>query len=258
MGKGMLVQQRYDNIIKRLNELGSVRVAELSKVYGVTEETIRRDLQQLERLGKLRRSHGGAVKATEVEERSEVPYFEREVMHVAEKRKIAEEAVQHIAAHERIILDASSTAWYMAAIMPNIPLTVLTNSIKIATELVNKPNMTIISTGGTLMSSSLSYIGPFAERFLEQYYVDKAFISCKGIDLKRGISEIDEFQGRMKQGMIDIAQKVYVMADFSKFGVNSFTHVAPCDAIDVLIADKKADDAMCAEFAALNIQVIKV
>lgn len=101
-------------------------------------------------------------------------------MNAEEKRRIAEEAVKQIQPHDRILLDASTTAWYMASILPDIPLTILTNSIRVATELAGKEKIEVISTGGQLLQRSLSFVGPLAERSLESYYVDKLFFSSQG------------------------------------------------------------------------------
>ncbi|MEK5641879.1 DeoR family transcriptional regulator [Paenibacillus rhizosphaerae] len=235
----MLVAERYDTIVRLVNERGSIRVSELSELCGVTEETIRRDLDRLEQQGKLRRSHGGAVSVKETQ--AETPYFEREVIHQDEKRRIAEEAVRRIEPRDRIALDASSTAWYMASILPDIPLTVVTNSIKVALELSSKEKIEVISTGGMLAAHSLSYVGPLAERGLESYYVDKAFISCKGVHLDRGISESNELQAMVKHRMIRQAKTVYILADASKIGVQAFTHLADWAEVDVLITDGHVD-----------------
>ncbi|MCR2806477.1 DeoR/GlpR family DNA-binding transcription regulator [Paenibacillus soyae] len=231
----MLVAERYDKIVGLVNERGSIRVTELSELCGVTEETIRRDLDRLEQAGRLRRSHGGAVSVRDGQ--PETPYFEREVAHADEKRRIAEEAVKLIEPKQRILLDASSTAWYMAANMPDIPLTVLTNSIKVAVELSSKERIEVISTGGILAARSLSYVGPLAERSLDAYHVDKAFLSCKGVHLERGASESNELQARIKQRMTGMADQVILLADSSKFGVQAFTHVADLNQIHVIITD---------------------
>ncbi|WP_136604546.1 DeoR/GlpR family DNA-binding transcription regulator [Paenibacillus dokdonensis] len=231
----MLVAERYDKIVGLVNERGSIRVSELSELCGVTEETIRRDLDRLEQQGKVRRSHGGAVSVKEAQ--AETPYFEREVMHQEEKKRIARAAVALIEPYDRIALDASSTAWYMASILPDIPLTVLTNSIKVALELSSKEKIEVISTGGSLASKSLSYVGPMAERSLEAYYVDKAFVSCKGVHPERGISESNELQAMVKHKLIKQAASVYILADASKIGVQAFTHVAGWEEIDVVITD---------------------
>lgn len=239
----MLVAERYDKIVALVNDRGSIRVSELSELCSVTEETIRRDLDRLEQQGKLRRSHGGAVSVKDAQ--AETPYFEREVMHQEEKKRIARAAVALIEPYDRIALDASSTAWYMASILPDIPLTVLTNSVKVALELSSKEKMEVISTGGILASRSLSYVGPMAERSLEAYYVEKAFVSCKGVHLERGISESNELQAMVKHKLIKQARSVYILADASKIGVQAFTHVAGWEDIDAIITDNHvgAEDA---------------
>jgi DeoR family L-fucose operon activator len=172
----MLVAERYEKIVSLVKERGSIRVTELSELCQVTEETIRRDLDRLEISGRLRRSHGGAVSVKETQH-PEIPYAEREITYAEEKKRIALEAIKRIGPKERIVLDASSTAWYMAQTVPDLPLTVLTNSIKVATELSSKEKIEVISTGGILAQRSLSFVGPLAERSLDAYHVDKVFLS---------------------------------------------------------------------------------
>ncbi|OPA80487.1 DeoR family transcriptional regulator [Paenibacillus selenitireducens] len=231
----MLVAERYDRIVQWVNERGSIRVTELSELCQVTEETIRRDLDRLESAGRLRRSHGGAVSVKD--QQPEIPFFEREVTNAEEKKRIAQAALQRIQPNDRIILDASTTAWYMACMMPDIPLTVLTNSIKVATELSSKEKIQVISTGGILASKSLSFVGPLTERTLEAYHVDTAFISCKGIRLDRGLSESNELQAMVKRTMISISDQVIVLADSSKFGIQAFTRVGALQQASEIITD---------------------
>lgn len=236
----MLVAERYEKIVRLVNERGSIRVSELSELCEVTEETIRRDLDRLESAGRLRRSHGGAVSVKDVPVlHAEIPYAEREIVHAEEKRAIAEEAVRRIRQGERILLDASSTAWYMARSLPDIPLTVLTNSIRVATELAAKEKIQVLSTGGLLAQRSLSFVGPLAERSLDAYHVDKLFFSCKGVHLERGVSESNELQARVKQKMIGMADEVILLADASKFGVQAFTHVADWSDVDAIVTDRR-------------------
>jgi DeoR/GlpR family transcriptional regulator of sugar metabolism len=240
--KSMLVAERYAKIIQLVNDRGSIRVSELSELCGVTEETIRRDLDRLEQAGKLQRSHGGAVSVKDSQ--TEVPYFEREIMNAAEKKRIAQEAVQRIEPYDKIALDASSTAFYMAAAIPDIPLTVLTNSVKVALELAGKEKIEVLSTGGILSSRSLSYQGPLAESNLEHFHVDKAFISGKGVHPDYGISESNELQASVKRKMIGIADEVFLLADYTKFGVRAFSLIASCDQVHHLITDGKGDSEM--------------
>lgn len=252
----MLVAERYDKIVQLVNERGSIRVTELSELCQVTEETIRRDLDRLEQAGRLRRSHGGAVSVKD--QQPEIPYFEREVTRADEKKRIAEEAVKLIQPKDRILLDASTTAWYMAASMPDIPLTVLTNSIKVAMELSSKEKIEVISTGGILASRSLSYVGPLAERSLDAYHVDKAFFSCKGVHLERGISESNELQARIKHKMVGMADQVILLADSSKFGVQAFTHVADLSDIHTIITDGRVSSELLLQLKEKQIAVTTV
>lgn len=258
----MLVAERYEKIVQLVNERGSIRVSELSHICGVTEETIRRDLDRLEEAGRLRRSHGGAVsvkdQAAAQRSQPEIPYAEREIMNAEEKRRIAEEAVKLIQPNERILLDASSTAWYMARIIPDVPLTVLTNSIKVAAELGPKEKIQVISTGGILAGRSMSFVGPLAERSLDAYYVDKAFISSKGVHIERGLSESNELQARIKQRMIGMADEVIVLADASKFGLQAFTQVADLSQVHRIITDRRLAEAEADSYRELGIIVQSV
>lgn len=237
----MLVAERYEKIVALVNKKGSIRVSELSELCQVTEETIRRDLDKLEKAGQLRRSHGGAVSLKE--QAAETPYFEREIMHVEEKKKIAQKAVEFVSEGDRLILDASSSAWYVASVLPDIRLTVLTNSIKVALALAGKEKIELVSTGGILSPRSLSFVGPMAETALEKYHVNKAFISCKGVTVERGISESNEWQARIKQKMINMSDHIYLLADYSKLGITDFAHAAELNQLDTIITDQKSDPA---------------
>lgn len=234
-GFTVLVADRQRRIVALVNEKLSIRVSELSGIFDVTEETIRRDLEKLEREELLRRSHGGAVSIEKNE--SEIPYIEREILHASEKRNIAIEAVKGIYPGDQIVLDASTTTWYMAKELEDMPLTVITNSIKVAIELSKKEQIKVISTGGLLLSKSLSYVGPLAERSLDNYYVNKAYISCKGLHLEEGLSDSVESQALLKKKMIKIADKTILLADSSKFGLRTFVQIANINQIDEIITD---------------------
>lgn len=252
----MLVAERHQKIIELINEKKSIRVSELSQLFSITEETIRRDLEKLEKEKKLIRSHGGAV-SLNTSSISEVSYLEREIINVKEKKQIALEAVKQVFEGDKIILDASTTAWYMAKKLPNVNITVLTNSIKVATELSTKKEITVISTGGILRPESLSNVGPLAEESLESYHVNKAFISCKGLHLKHGMSEASEQQARLKELMVNSADTVYIMVDYSKFGVQAFTRFSDLDSINYVITDSQVDEQTVQLLNDQSVQVIK-
>ncbi|TXC90571.1 DeoR/GlpR transcriptional regulator [Metabacillus litoralis] len=254
----MLVAERHRKIVDVVNEKLSVRVTELSKIFKVTEETIRRDLEKLEKENLLRRSHGGAVSIQD--EQTEVSYTEREITNAAQKRAIAIEAVKLIEPGDQIVLDASTTAWYMAKEMPDLPLTVLTNSIKVAVELSKKEQVRVISTGGMLQPKSLSYVGPLAERSLNMYHVNKAFISCKGVHIDAGLSDSNEWQALLKKQMMFIADQTILLADSTKFGVRTFAQIKEIQNIGRVITDDSIDDSYsrALEEKGVLLQIVKI
>lgn len=252
----MLVAERQQKILELVNDKKSVRVTDLSKVFSVTEETIRRDLEKLEIDQKLARSHGGAISISPSNS-MEMSFAEREVKNIKEKREIAYKAVKQVVEGDEIILDASSTAWYMAKALPDIPLTVLTNSNRVVMELSAKKQITVISTGGTLVSKSMSFVGPLAESTFNTYHVSKAFISCNGLHMKHGISESDEMQARIKDKMIESAETVYVLLDHSKFGVKAFFRLTDINVADYIITNSKVDQETVKQLEEKSIHVIK-
>jgi DeoR/GlpR family transcriptional regulator of sugar metabolism len=249
----VLVAERQKKIVELVNERMSIRVSELSKIFSVTEETIRRDLEKLEKENLLMRSHGGAVSIEK--DHAETSYLEREIINAEEKKAIAAEAVQLIEAGDQIVLDASTTAWYVAKELPDMPLTVLTNSIKVAIELGKKEQIKVISTGGMLLSQSLSYVGPLADRSLGMYHVNRAFLSCKGVHLEKGLSDSNELQALLKKQMMEIADETILMVDSSKFGTRAFSHIAPLSKVRCVISDSKIDEKTRKTLEEKNIQV---
>ncbi|ULO05595.1 DeoR/GlpR transcriptional regulator [Paenibacillus sp. 19GGS1-52] len=252
----MLIADRYEMIVELVNDRGSIRVTELSVLCQVTEETIRRDLDRLEKAGRLLRSHGGAVSLRD--RQPEMPYAEREIMNAAEKQRIAREAVLLIKPGERILLDASTSAGYMATLLPDMPLTVLTNSIKVATELSGKERIEVISTGGQLSRRSMSFVGHLAERSLDLYHVDKLFFSCKGFHFEHGVSESNELQAMVKRRMLDIADQIILLCDSSKIGIQSFTHVAGTRELNAVITDYRPVAEQMEQLRELNIALTTV
>ncbi len=254
--EAMLVAERHQKIVDLVNERSSIRVTELSEIFSVTEETIRRDLEKLEKESKLLRSHGGAISVQEDE--AEIHFSERVITNVSEKKAIAHEAAKRVKEGDRIILDASTTAWYMAKSLPNMPLTVITNSMKVIMELSKKEKIDIISIGGKVLSQSLSYVGPLAERSLNMYHVNKTFLSCKGIHLEEGLSDSNEEQALLKKKMIERSDEVILMADSSKFGQRAFSLIVQPGEVNEVITDKHINQVSRQALEEKNIKVTVV
>ncbi|WP_307015887.1 DeoR/GlpR family DNA-binding transcription regulator [Alicyclobacillus cycloheptanicus] len=192
------------------------------------------------------------------EEQVEIPYLQRESENVQEKKMIAEAAVSHIQPGDRIILDASTTAWHVALAMPNIPVTVLTNSLKVALELASRDKMEVISSGGILRANSLSFVGPLAEETIGQFHVNKAFLSCKGLHTDYGVSESNALQALVKRKMMDISDRVYILADHSKIQTRDLTSIASLEEIDTLITDDLTSPEFIQAALRVGIEVIQV
>ena len=236
----MIAAQRQREILNEIVKEGSVRVAELATRLDVTEETIRRDLDKLEETGKIRRSHGGAVLADQGPQES--PHWAREQVNRAEKNAIAQAAADRVQPGDTIILDASSTAYYLAAHLPDIPVTVITNSSKVAIALADQDQVKVICIGGTLSPKSLSFVGPVAERNLNEFSADKAFLSCGGVDNQLGLSDANELQAELRRLMIERSDHHTLMCDYSKFGSRTLAHIADIDSFNEVITDNAIDE----------------
>ncbi|MCL2527943.1 MAG: DeoR/GlpR family DNA-binding transcription regulator [Defluviitaleaceae bacterium] len=184
----MLAIERRSHILSTLETEKRVLVPELAKKYKVTEETIRRDLEKLEKEGLLKKTYGGAVLADNIS--AELPYLMRAETNKNQKILIAEKIRQLIQPKENIMLDASSTCVHIARKLKLLDkLTIITNSVEILMECANTDNINVISTGGALRGSSLSLVGSTAIHTLNQLTADKAIISCKGLDFEKGVME---------------------------------------------------------------------
>jgi DeoR family L-fucose operon activator len=250
--------ERLLSIQKAIDEQGLVRVSELSKRFKVTEATIRSNLDKLEGNGKIIRIHGGAASLSYIQQESATiitntdnqsqseeqltPYPHRINMYKKEKMQIAKEAVALLKPHDRIIIDASSTSFYLAKLIPkDLPITVLTNSVNVIIELNKKEKTEVISTGGILSKNSMSFIGPVSEGTLGMYNVNKAFLSCKGLHFESGITESSEFQLLVKRKMMEASEQVIILADHTKFGLKDFAYLATFDQIDLIITDNDVE-----------------
>lgn len=232
----MLARQRHREILTVLDIEGSVRVSDLAQRFEVTEETIRRDLDKLETSAQLQRSHGGAVP---LNDRRELPHGYRASQLEKEKTAISKEAAGRVREGETILLDASSTAWFMARYLKDMPLTVLTNSVNIMTLLAPLKHIRIQSLGGTMSPTIMGFVGPLAEENLKRYNVDQFYFSCRGLDLVSGLSDPTEEGASLKKAMIAASRNQTLLLDNSKFGIKAFAHIAGLDCLQEIITDSE-------------------
>ena len=233
----LIGNERQVNLIRLVEELGTIRVSEMSKKFEVTEETIRRDLERLEKEGFLTRIHGGAISNKKTG--NEIPVLKRQDLNIEEKQAIASKAASFVEDGDIIALDASTTALQMTKYINDKEITVITNSIGVTLELAKHPNITVITVGGYLLNDSMSFVGASTEKVIEEYHVDKFFFSCIGFDVKRGISEVNEQQAQIKKKFISISAELFLLADHSKYGHRSLIRITNLNKINYLITDHK-------------------
>jgi DeoR/GlpR family transcriptional regulator of sugar metabolism len=229
----MLGAARKNEILNILQNEKSVSVNMLSRRFNVSEETVRRDLQKLEKEGYIIKTHGGAM--VKEEESVDLPFAVRKNKNPIGKKRIALIAAQLIKGGESIMLDPSSTAACFADALESKNVTIITNSVEVLYSY--KGGGKVISTGGELDKTEL--IGTSAISSIKRYLADYVFFSAKGIDLLRGISETSDAVAAVKEAMLASAKVKVLMIDSSKFDKAFLVNFANFDNIDILITDKE-------------------
>ena len=212
----MLTQQRHEQILKLLNEKGSVTVAELTELLDSSESTIRRDLLALDKLGKLNKVHGGATMTNQQFILTEPNLEDKLSQNLDAKQRIAKYAAAQVLAGDFVYLDAGSSTLLMIPYLEAPGATFVTNGLQHARELVRKGYKTYL-LAGELKQTTEAICGLPAAQNLQTYNFSKAFIGTNGINLKRGFSTPDPDEAFVKTAAIDRSFVSYVLADSSKF-----------------------------------------
>jgi DeoR family transcriptional regulator of aga operon len=243
-------------ILDEIGSKGIVSVTDLSQSYKVSEVTIRNDLAQLERQNMLIRARGGAIKIKLQHIGVDSPLSEKMREHFKEKQRIGKAAARLISEGEIIILDSGTTT---AEIAKNLDmfkdLTIITNAINIATILAENYDFNVFIPGGILRKKSLSLVGIMAEENINRYYCDKLFLGVDGIDKEHGLSTPNVEEAHVNRMMINIAKKVIVVTDSSKFFRRRFASIAPISKIDILVTDSgiSSEDKVMLEQAGIQV-----
>ncbi|MDD2954891.1 MAG: DeoR/GlpR family DNA-binding transcription regulator [Oscillospiraceae bacterium] len=235
----MIAKERREAIIRALREQRTAEVKALSVAFGVTEETIRRDLEKIEAMDLgIRRVYGGAYLEKGFDK--EVPIQLRENIIVPEKMRIASHCLELIHRGDSVMLDASTTAQYIAESIRNsgLEVTVITNSLSIAGTLADCERVRLVCVGGTLRSSTHSFVGYLATRSLEQFHADKAFVSCSALHLDFGMTDYSEEEAEIRRLMLRNADLRYLVADHTKFGKCGVNHIGNFDLLHGVIVDQ--------------------
>jgi DeoR/GlpR family transcriptional regulator of sugar metabolism len=246
--------ERRNKLIALLNEKASISVQEAALYFGVAEETIRRDLSALESRKLLVRTHGGAVLS---DSKPEISYEMRKRINISGKDSIGKEAAKLVSDGDTIILDASTSAFFLARHIKNKKgVTVISNAENVIKELSETEEIEVISTGGVLRRKSMSYVGRIAEESLRNYRANKLFFSCMGFSLQNGLTDSNGQESDMKKIMISCSQTICLLCDHTKFDRVGYASTAGAEDIDMLITDRPLSADLSHKITALDIKAV--
>lgn len=253
---------RLTTILEILQETGTVTVDELSSRFAVSVVTTRRDLDLLEKDGRLRRTHGGAVS---IEPLFYEPFrndrsFQAQVEKFAdEKRRIARAAAALIGAGETIALTPGTTTTEVVRSLPlNRNITVVTNTVNIAMELSKRKDLQVFVTGGHLHGDWFSLVGPTAIQSLKQIMIHTLFIGADGLDPQWGATCFSSDEADLNSALVSVSRRRIAVVDHSKFDVTAGWRICPTSDIHMLITDTGTSDETAAAFERNGVQVLRV
>lgn len=222
----MISYERRQSLIEILRKQPGLRVPELAKALNVSEGTVRNDLNALEEEGRLKRVHGGAV-LSDHDEFQNNSFVRRYKTNEAAKLAIAREAASLVKDGDSIMLDASSTAYFFAReLSVRNRLRVMTNGFEVARELARNTSNTVILIGGVVNNDSSSVTGLLSEQIIADMHIEKAFFSCSGFSVERGMTEVHFEEAQLKRKAIESSKQVFALVDSTKFGKEDLTPFA--------------------------------
>jgi DeoR family transcriptional regulator of aga operon len=254
--ENLLKLERQGLIRKLVEEEGRASVPELSDQFDVSEATIRRDLEELDGMGWVRRTHGGAVRTEQANK--EPPMVQRKSEQILEKQNIGRAAAKLVKAGQTIFFGSGTTVLEVVKQLPrDIQLTAITNSLPVANHLADFSNIGLIIIGGMLRKNELSMVGHIAEQSVREFRADIAILGMYAIDTHHGFTNDYLPETMTDRALFSIAPRVIVVADHTKFGRVSSVLVAPVTAAQILITDHQTPPERIQELIDRGIEVIQ-
>lgn len=255
--KDLYLEERRHEILRRVEQAGRVAVAELSQELGVSEVTIRADLQALAEQKLIVRTHGGAIPAGGA--RVELALVMRRERQVQEKSRIGQAAAALIANGDAIFLDSSSTALAIVKHLKNHRhLTVVTNSLTIAQDTQDAPGIRVVIPGGTLQRETVSLIGIDGLEMLRKFNIQKGFFGAHGISLPEGLTDVSAEEAEVKRSMVAMCRQTIALLDATKWGRVGLASFAQPNEINTVITDVHAPAELVQQVRAAGIEVVLV
>ncbi len=255
---GIFQEERREQILEILEKENRLLISDLTKKFKTTPATIRKDLTLLEKKGLLKRTHGGAIKNKSKSLFRGLALKEKEKLFLDEKIRIAKEAAKLISEGDQIILDSGSTTEMLAKEIKYFKgITVITNAINIATELMQS-DIEVILLGGMLIKESSALVGPITEDALQKISVNKFFQGVDGIDLKVGLTTPNMIEAKTNRMMMNVASERILLVDSSKFGRKSLSVIAKVNELDKIITTKKLSKKELKKYSDYGVDVVIV
>lgn len=249
-----MLNERKQKILELLEKNGEVKVTDLSRIFDISEVTIRNYLADMENKGLLSRVHGGAISSYK-------PYYsmnlnQRLETNQKEKNKIAETVAQMVEPNDTIMLNSGTTTLLAFRSLPaKYHLNIVTNSISIALEAADNPNFNVILVGGSVNTKYQFTYGTDAVQQLKNYHADKLILSVDGIDAKRGFTTYYDKEAEIDRTMIAQSELCIVAADFTKFGRTAFANVSPTDVADFMVTNQSINKDIYNELLKIGLDI---
>jgi DeoR/GlpR family transcriptional regulator of sugar metabolism len=250
----LFLEERRQEILKYIVQRGRASVTELSERFAVSDVTIRADLQALAENAFVVRTHGGAIPP--VNSLYELSLNRRRQQHQNEKQRIGQSASLMITTGEAVFLDSSSTALTITPFIKHRhDLTVITNSLVIAQDMLNAPNISVVMPGGTLHPDTVSLSDPLGLSLLKRYNIARGFFGAYGLSLSVGLTDVTATEAEVKRPLVAMCRQVVVVLDGTKWGREGAASYADLQDVDIIITDSGAPPDMVKEVRTLGIQV---
>jgi len=250
---------RRQRILGLVSERGDARVSELKDLFGVSEVTVRADLAALASRGLVVRTHGGAAMPDRGLKSLELTFATRDVSNVELKRRIGQAAAELIESGHSVVLDASTTALQVARVMSTQrslhDVTVITNGVHTALELLDTPGVSTILTGGQLRATAVSLTGGLAADLLSKVHGSLGFFGARGLTRSQGLTDVNLQEVEMKAAMAAVCERVVALVDHTKLGQVSLATFVPIADLALVITDRGADPVIVAELEQAGVEV---
>lgn len=249
--------ERLARIEQLLQTQSHVTVAQLSRRLRVSSVTVRNDLTALAQRGRIVRTHGGAMASNKADHELNFEY--RAHLQHAAKQRIGQHAATLVHDGDSIFLDASTTALEVAkAVRSYRELTVITNSLHSAQELVSSPNLTVLMPGGIVRREAFSLVGMWSADLIQQFHIGRAFMGARGFTLQEGLTDVNPDEVALKRAIVNVAKEVIGLIDHSKWNEVALASFCSIERLSILITDRQAPRKLVDQARARGLEVILV